>query len=260
MSGSAGADSRSAGCGKTVMRPDPKAQQTMDIGGTDRYYLLDVPTSADNETPLMLIFALHGYDMNNVSIVGLYNFTSRSMGKAITVYPQGEGPAPGNTSHWGDGVLKSTWTGNDANYEYMQKLKADLEDRFCIDTRRVFMTGFSMGGMFTNSVACEHNDWFRGYAPVEGAGPSACSHADANPSIIIHQGTADTIAKPSAGEGTRDFWTMQNGCDDMTTATLTGCQSYGSCAQPVLYCVGNWDHTISGTATANILSFFTDLD
>ena len=135
----------------------------MDIQGTTRYYLLDVPTSADNKTPLMLIFALHGHNMNNISVVGMYNFTSRSGGKAITVYPQGDGDAPGTTSKWGSGIT-SNWTSNDANYAYIQALKADLENRFCIDTSREFFTGFSMGGMFTNSIACAHNSWFRGYA------------------------------------------------------------------------------------------------
>jgi polyhydroxybutyrate depolymerase len=250
----------SLGCGKSITRPNNRTQQTIDIGGTTRYYLLDVPSSADNKTPLMLIFALHGYDMNNVAVVGLYNFTSRSGGKAITVYPQGEGPAPGNTSHWGDNVLKSTWTANDANYSFIKTLMTDLESQYCIDTSRVFMTGFSMGGMFTNSMACDHNDWFRGFAPVEGLGPGTCAHADAKPAIIIHQGTADTLVTPATGgEPTRDFWVKQNGCSQTTASAFTGCQSYSACAQPVAYCVGNWDHTITSTASANIWSFFSGL-
>jgi polyhydroxybutyrate depolymerase len=254
----AGGAGPSAGCGKGTARPDRKTQQTITIDGTTRYYLLNVPSGADT-TPLPLVFALHGYDMNNVALVDLYDFTSQSGNKAITVLPQGEGPAPGNTSHWGDSVLKSTWTANTANYDFMQTLKADIESKYCVDTSRVYFTGFSMGGMFTNSLACDHNDWFRGYAPVEGGGPSSCAHADAKPSIIIHQGTADTIAKPSAGEGTRDFWTMQNGCDMTTTSVYTGCLSYGSCDEPVLYCTGNWTHTVSSTARANIWKFFDSL-
>jgi polyhydroxybutyrate depolymerase len=258
--GSGGNGVASPGCGKSITRPNNRTQQTLSIGGTTRYYLLDVPSSADNQTPLMLIFALHGYDMNNVSVVGLYNFTSRSNGKAITVYPQGEGPAPGDTSHWGDGVLKSTWTANDANYNFIETLMADLEDRFCIDTSRVFITGFSMGGMFTNSIACAHNDWFRGFAPVEGMGPGSCSNANAKPAIIIHQGTGDTLVTPSSGgEPTRDFWLKQNGCSQTTTSAFTGCQSYGACAEPVVYCVGGWDHTINSTISGNVWSFFNGL-
>jgi poly(3-hydroxybutyrate) depolymerase len=231
----------------------------MDMGGTTRYYMLDVPTSADNKTPLMLIFALHGHNMNNVSVVGLYNFTSRSNGKVITVYPQGDGDAPGTTSKWGSGIT-SNWTSNDANYTFIQTLMTDLESRFCVDTSRVFITGFSMGGMFTNAIACAHSSWFRGFAPVEGMGPGTCADANAKPAIMIHQGTTDTTVTPTAGgEPTRDFWIKQNGCNQTTTAVFTGCQSYGACAQPVDYCVGSWNHTIDAKATANIWSFFSGL-
>lgn len=265
-SGGAGGDGRggstggapSAGCGKTTARPDRRTQQTISVGGTTRYYLLNVPSNAGS-TPLPLVFALHGYDMNNLSLVDLYDFTSQSGNKAITVLPQGEGPAPGNTSHWGDSVLKSTWTANAANYDFMQALKADIQDRFCVDTGRVYMTGFSMGGLFTNSMACEHVDWFRGFAPVEGGGPGSCANAAAKPAVIIHQGNNDTIAKPEAGQGTRDFWTMRNGCSATTTSIYTGCLSYGACAQPVLYCTGNWDHTVNSTARANVWKFFDSL-
>lgn len=250
----------SSGCGKAITRPDPRTQQTMMVAGATRYYLLDVPEGADNKTPLTLIFALHGFDMNNVAIVGLYNFTSRSGGKVITVFPQGEGPAPGNTSHWGDGVLNSTWMSNQANYDFISGLKADLEERFCIDTSREFITGFSMGGYFTNGLACRYPDWFRGYAPVGAGGPGSCTNAESKPAMIIHHGTADRIVEPVNGEGTRDFWAERNGCNQTTMPTLMGCQSYGACSSPVLWCVGNWEHTISSTAAGNIWSFFNGLD
>jgi len=77
---------------------------------------------------------------------------------------------------------------------------------------------------------------------------------------MIHQGTADTTVTPTAGgEPTRDFWIKQNGCSQTTTTTFTGCTSYSTCAQPVAYCVGNWNHTITSTASANIWSFFSGL-
>ena len=234
----------------------------MDIDGTTRYYLLNVPQNADNQTPLVLIFALHGYDMNNVSLADAYDFTSRSNGQAITVLPQGEGPPPGDVSHWGDGVLNSTWTAGGESYTFIETLKADLEERYCIDTSREFITGFSMGGMFTNSMACDHNDWFRGFAPVEGAGPGSCSDASAQPAIIIHQGTTDDILGPEAGEATRDFWVNQNGCTQTTTPSFTGCETYGGCAdgRPVVYCVGSWGHWVDGVAAGNIWSFFSGLE
>lgn len=255
--GSSANDNRSPGCGTPISRPNPRTQQTLSIGGTTRYYLLDVPSSADNQTPLMLIFGLHGYDMNNVAVIDRYNFTSRSGGTAITVLPQGEGPAPGDVSHWGDQVLKSTWSGNESNYNFIRTLMTDLESRFCIDKNRVFIAGFSMGGFFTNALACAHRDWFRAFAPISGgvAGTS-CADASVKPPIMIHHGTADTIVEFSSGEATRDYWTKQNGCGATSKSSYTGCESYDTCAQPVIFCVGNWDHDITGTVTGNIWTFF----
>jgi poly(3-hydroxybutyrate) depolymerase len=239
----------------------------MSVGGTTRYYLLDVPASADNTKPLMLIFALHGYNMNNVAITGLFNFTSRSNGKAITVYPQGEGDPPGNVSHWGSGI-SSTYMPNDANYAFIHDLMIDLENRYCVDTSRVFLAGFSMGGLFTNFAACDHPDWFRAYAPVEGMGPGgsqdgtqplSCANVNAKPAIMIHQGTADTSVPTAQGEKTTSFWVAQNGCNQSSSASFTGCKSYSNCAQPVVYCLGSWSHTIDPQAASNIWSFFSGL-
>ena len=230
----------------------------METGATTRYYLLDVPANTDNKTPLALVFGLHGYDMNNVAVIDLFNFTSRSNGRAITVLPQGEGPPPGDVSHWGDHVLESTWTAGDTNYTYLHELMLDIQNRFCVDPSRVFIAGFSMGGFFTNSLACAHSDWFRAFAPVSGGGPGSCSNANAKPPIMLHHGTADDIVEIASGEGSRDFWVEQNGCGTSTTSSFMGCQSYGGCPEgsPVIWCVGNWNHTISSTAAANIWSFF----
>jgi hypothetical protein len=71
---------------------------------------------------------------------------------------------------------------------------------------------------------------------------------------MIHHGTADDIVTIDNGEGSRDFWVQQNGCTQTTTSSFEGCVSYGGCpdGKPVVYCVGNWNHTISSTAAANI--------
>ncbi len=260
--GSAGSSSTgSPGCGTPISVPDPDVQQTLDVDGTTRYYLLDVPPEADNETPLMLIFGLHGFDMNNVAVSGLYNFTDRSNGQAITVLPYGEGPAPGDVSHWGDHVLESTWEPNDANYDFIQQLIADLESRFCIDPNRVFITGFSMGAFFTNTIACDHGDWFRGFASIAGGAPAACPEGVTS-AMMIHHGTADDIVDISSGEESRDFWVEQNGCEQTSTSSYPACESYDGCpdTSPVVWCTGNFDHTITTATAQKIWMFFSDLE
>src|SRR5690606_38694956 len=180
-SGTGGSENNplSPGCGTTFSSPPPaNQQQTLEIAGDTRYYLMDVPDGADNETPLMLVFGLHGFDMNNIAVLDLFNFTVRSGGQAITVWPQGEGPHPGDVSHWGDQVLQSTWSANEQNYAFLREIIDDLGERYCIDQERIFIAGFSMGAFFTNQLACSHSDWFRGFAPVAGGPPQSCPSSE----------------------------------------------------------------------------------
>jgi len=94
-SGGSSGEPRSPGCGKSPpTAPSKSQQQTLQILGDPRYYLMDVPAGVDNETPLVLVLALHGYDMNNIAVVNLFNFTQRSAGKAITVWPKVKAPTP----------------------------------------------------------------------------------------------------------------------------------------------------------------------
>ena len=251
----------SPGCTAAFQNPPPDGeQQTLQIQGDSRYYLLDVPDGADNTEPLMLIFALHGFDMNNIAVVDLFNFTERSNGQAITVWPQGEGPHPGNVSHWGDGVLESTWSGNEKNYEFLQTIRNDLGERYCIDQERIFIAGFSMGAFFTNTIACAHPDWFRGFAPVAGGGPE-CNNAAAKAAIMVQHGTADDIVDIANGEGSRDFWLNQNGCGQTSTTSLNNCAFYDGCPDetPVAWCTGNYEHYIPSEVAENAWSFFSSL-
>jgi len=251
----------SAGCGTEFQNPPPDdEQQIVEIQGDSRYYLMDVPDGADNSEPLMLVFALHGFDMNNIAVVDLFNFTERSGGQAITVWPQGEGPHPGNVSHWGDGVLESTWSANAKNFEFLQRIMSDIGERYCIDQDRIFIAGFSMGGFFTNSIACEHPEWFRGFAPVAGGGPQNCGSSEPV-AIMVQHGTADMIVYPETGEGSRDFWLTNNGCGDASTVSLNNCAFYEGCPEqaPVAWCTGNYDHYIPSEVAENAWSFFSSL-
>jgi len=48
----------------------------------------------------------------------------------------------------------------------------------CVDTEKVFATGFSLGGIFTNQLACRSAHIFRAVAPISGdVKPSPCTPA-----------------------------------------------------------------------------------
>jgi poly(3-hydroxybutyrate) depolymerase len=80
--------------------------------------------------------------------------------------------------------------------------------------------------------------------------------------IMIHHGTTDDIVDISSGEESRDIWLGQNGCSMSSSSSYMGCETYDGCpdGKPVVWCVGNWNHTISSTAASNIWSFFSGLE
>jgi polyhydroxybutyrate depolymerase len=268
---------QSSGCGKTATRQDAKKQLTMQSGGTTRYYLLYTPTSYDPKTPLPMVIALHGANMNNwwaANDSSGFNLIQAANNQAVLVYPQGSGDQPGTTSHWGD--ISSGWdvnpTSNDT--KFLEALIASLENDYCIDTKRIFVTGFSAGAFFTMNLACSHWKVFRAFAPVAGWGPGDmqtghgkapyCDDADAAVPIIITQGTTDDIVVPAVcGEVSRDFWIERDGCSTTSSPMAArGCVTYPGCRSglAVAYCTHGGNHMVPSTAGAYIWDFFSTLD
>lgn len=271
ISGSGG--SKSAGCGKSApaTRLDAKTQQTMTISGTTRYYLAYIPTTYDPNTPLPMVFALHGMNMNNwwaANDGSGFKLIEASASKAILVYPQGTGDAPGTTSKWGG--INSSWSDSGADMTFIDTLLKTMNDTYCVDTSRIFVTGFSMGGMMTESLACGRSKVFRAFAPVAGWGPGGmggmtnptCSDSSVKVPIIITQGTTDGTVTPAMGTASRNFWTGRNGCTAITAANSTGgnatCVAATGCPSglEVSWCTHGGGHMVPGNSGSQIWSFF----
>ena len=268
---------KSAGCGKSITQQDAKTQKTLSVNGTTRYYLVYTPAGWDNNTPMPMVFALHGMNMNNwwaANDASGFNLITASANKAVLVYPQGTGDAPGTTSKWGN--ITSSWAdgATGADEKFIDALLQSMKDTYCVDTSRIFVTGFSMGGMMTESLACDHSKVFRAFAPVAGWGPGGfggmttpnCSDSSVAVPILITQGSADTTVKPAYGEASRDFWIKRNGCTS-TTRKMTvasggaSCVAYQGCKDglAVDYCTHSGAHMVPNNAGSYIWSFFSSL-
>lgn len=76
---------------------------------------------------------------------------------------------------------------------YLDQVVGDAARRFRIDPKRVVISGFSAGGMFTWNAICARGDAYAGYLPYSGtfwmAPPESCPAAA--PNVIHMHGTAD---------------------------------------------------------------------
>ncbi|MCR5378262.1 MAG: carboxypeptidase regulatory-like domain-containing protein [Fibrobacter sp.] len=158
----------SKGCGKTSTLQKTKSVENgdrfeMNINGEAREYFITLPKNYDNKKPYKLLFAMHCMGSNAEDFVHHYADQDHpspyygqqkldTEGNYIFVAPRGDT----------DGM---PWSMNsDKDHKFINQLLTTLEENYCIDTSRVFMTGFSFGAMVTNSMAQDMQDRLRAVA------------------------------------------------------------------------------------------------
>lgn len=231
---------QSGGCGTPAPQPPGSgATRTVTRGGLDRTVRLHLPAgyTADRPWPALLVF--HGRGSSGPEIE---EFSRLSELPAIVAYPDG---VPG-----GEG--KQAWQG--APYSaprvddvaFTDDLLDHTEAGLCVDSTRVYATGKSNGGGFTDVLTCRASDRIAAVAPVAGAcyrtGEPRCDPGRPVPVLSFH-GTGDATI-PYAGDADRglppipewvDGWAGRDGCDpdpatrrtepDITVSRWSGCSS-----------------------------------
>ncbi len=137
--------------------------------------------------------------------------------------------------------IAELFTNPDADdLQFAEDMIARVEAEPCVDREHVFATGFSMGGYFTNNLACQRPGLLRAAAPnSSGTYVEAC-HGNV-PTLIIH-GSGDPGVDFECGLQTRDLWLERNGCArsfDEQTIERGHCEQYRSCEErgQVTFCV-----------------------
>jgi poly(3-hydroxybutyrate) depolymerase len=219
-----------------------------------------LPDGYDANTPHRIIFAFHGMqgsadqvDKGDPPNAGLdptgpyYGIKAES---SDTIFVAGQ-------------ALSGGWTNTDGrDIDYVKALVAEVQGAACVDTSRVFATGFSFGAIMTITVACNMPDVFRAVAPMSGSLQNGCPSNDHSIAYWASHGTMDTTIDISKGEAARDEFVKRNGCS-MTTMPTTpdGCVAYQGCADgyPVNWCPFEGIHQpppFSGPAIWAFLSQF----
>lgn len=232
----------SAGCGKARTLQD--GTRTLASGGVDRTFLLETPDAYDNTLPHRVVFMFHwNYGSINAIVnppdadrntdLPFYGMGELTDDKTIFVVPQGL-VNPGGGAGWANP--------NDRDVNFTDELLSAISADLCIDTSRVFTTGFSYGAGMSVALACVRPEAFRAavvYAPafISGVQPAQCTTAI--PFFQSH-GVDDPIINFSTGLSVLDTFTRVNGCTAMTppepAADGHDCVSYEGCSVPTRFC------------------------
>ena len=234
---------------------------TLEHAGMTRSIRVHVPASYDptRATPVVLDF--HGYTMSAQTQEDMTRLPEKSDAEGfISVTPDGTGSPRG----WNAGACCGTPASSGLDdVGFVDALLDQLEARLCVDTRRVFSTGFSNGGFLSHRLACEMSDRIAAIAPVAGMiGVASCNPTRPVPVMHFH-GTSDNIVPyngggftsyPSAPE-TDAGWAMRNGCDTATTESFANgdsrCVTHTGCdggSEVTLCTITGGGHTWPGGA------------
>jgi polyhydroxybutyrate depolymerase len=250
----------------------------IEINGFRRTYLVHVPPGYSPETPLPLVVVIHGAFDTAEGIERVSGFSRLADREGfIVLYPNGMGIL-GLLQHWNAGHCCGKAA--DDHVDDVGFVAATIEDvcaRLSVDRDRVYMVGFSNGGMLAYRFAAERGDLLAAVAPMAAsiAGrPSADRPEWRIPepvrpvSVIPMHGLLDDDVTYEGGisrhrGGTRtywsvgqsvDFWVARNDCKSravirslhegkVVLKTWTDCLNDSEVA---LYLVRDWGHLWPG--------------
>jgi polyhydroxybutyrate depolymerase len=212
--------------------------RTVDAGGLTRRYHVYLPAHADRSRPLPLVYVHHGYTMSGNLMIGVTRYEQLADEEGIAVvFPDGQGGALSLEAPWnvGDGVCRSyeiiTPNASGDDFAMLDAIRADVSADQCIDERRVYVTGFSMGGYFANQAGCMRSD-VRAIAPHSGGTHDLAGCTGGVKPVILFHGTADPVIPTSCGRDAAAAWAAHNGCaTTKTSRDVQGgnCERYDGC-------------------------------
>jgi len=231
VAGRAVATGARAGCGSAAQ----SQSLSLRSGGRARTAIVHVPSGYTGKTSVPLVLNLHG---SGSTAEQQERFTgmdaTADASRFIVAYPQARIP-DGAGFDWNvPGVPlvggRAVPAGAADDVAFLKALVVQLEQRYCIDARRVYATGFSGGARMASQLACDAPSVFAAVAPVSGLRyPSPCPTTRSLPVLSFH-GTADPV-DPYGGHG-QAYWTYSVLRAEADWARHDGCASEPSVSHP----------------------------
>lgn len=193
----------------------PGVQSTIKVNGKDRTIDVYAPSGMGENRPMVISAHGMGQDIAYQKQQSRWDQVADTA-KFLVVYPQSDG---------------STWDlgANGADLAFIKAIIKEMSSKYKIDLKRVYMSGFSMGGMLTYSVANNMADQIAACAPVSGYPIGDMTAKPSRPIAIIHtNGDNDDVVhyEPWKGQfngmyqeqqgayAQAEAWAKANGCDD----------------------------------------------
>ncbi|WP_437767205.1 PHB depolymerase family esterase [Sorangium sp. So ce281] len=244
-----GASTSGAGGGEPITCPSPALRagdtnKTITIGGSNRSYVLHVPAAYDGSKPVPLVVDLHPLGGSGPSERSGSPYPAQTDPEGVIMaFPSGLSGPSGGAWNVGPCCVKNT-----DDVAFVKAMVAQIQESACIDPKRIYAVGFSMGGGMSHYLACHAADTFAAVAPAafdllqENVG-------DCKPSrpitVISFRSTGDPIVPYAGGysavvsgmpitflgaKSTLEKWGQINKCTGSPSAEDSkGCSTFSNC-------------------------------
>ncbi|MBC7370661.1 MAG: hypothetical protein H7326_03795 [Bdellovibrionaceae bacterium] len=193
-----------------------------------------IPAKHDPNEAMPLVSSLHCAGLNSQSYrgaQGVVTETETNAEKAIVLYPEGTVP----------GEWEETCGGTDM--VMIQAIVDMAKANYCINTDRIFVTGFSWGADMTNAVGCCLGKNFRAVQPMSG-GESNTGGGDCQTPTPAYMQTYETL------DEVYDQGSIQS--------IIQGYRTLQGCKAAVIDCpLAGVHHTIPNDSKFKMWSFFS---
>ena len=184
----------------------PGKADNITVNGTQRNYIVCAPKNLGENRPLLI--SCHGMNQDANYQKGMLVIESvADTAKFLTVFP--------------NGIDKSWDISGNRDINFITALIDKMVTQYKIDRNRVYLSGFSMGGMFTYHAMNKIPDKIAAFAPISGYPINgATANKNVRPIPIIHtHGTSDDVVNFGGVQGSLNVWINHNGCP--TSAKVT---------------------------------------
>lgn len=143
------------------------SKESFVFGGIERTYLLHVPPSYNGRTSVPLVIVLHGSGQSSTTAATFIKIEKSDKEGFIAVYPQGTSLSGG--PDWNIGQFPDYYPNGPDDVGFINEIINRLEQKYKIDPKRIYITGFSAGAHMTNFLGAELSDRIAAIAPVAGS-------------------------------------------------------------------------------------------
>ena len=199
-----------------------------------RPFNLTVPAGDRADQPLPLVVLLHGYTMTAQAQDSYFKMSALvQQRRFLLALPDGL-PDASNHQYWNATDACCAFGKTTDDVAYLGAVIRDVQARYAVDPKRIFIVGFSNGAFMAHRLGCDLADLVAGFVAVAGstwADASRCNPSQRVAALQVH-GTIDAIipydggttfgpAFPSAVDSVRT-WASKNACTGSTLTPLAG--------------------------------------